>query len=209
MPYSPFARLAVVFPAAIFLLAASIALQAGAQVFQQQSSGRAGRVRLRSPCRRQAPSLVDPAGPTISLVSSEPVFMMAAALNACGYDEGLEDSAPIRKRVRDEINDALAKSEDARAKRDKALPVHRAAPDDGHGTRHFAVHLAGALSQPAAGAGNHGGVDRDAARLDAGGGDCSAAARFCAKRSTCMESGWRRIAPTTKRPTSCTIRCRR
>lgn len=44
---------------------------------------------------------------------------MAAALNACGYDEGLEDSAPIRKRVRDEINDALAKSEDARAKRDK------------------------------------------------------------------------------------------
>ena len=44
---------------------------------------------------------------------------MAAALNACGYDAGLEDSAPIRKRVRDEINDALAKSEDARAKRDK------------------------------------------------------------------------------------------
>ena len=43
---------------------------------------------------------------------------MAAALNACGYDEGLEDSAPIRKHVRDEINQALAKSEDARTKRD-------------------------------------------------------------------------------------------
>jgi len=27
------------------------------------------------------------------------VFVMAAALNACGYDEGLEDSAPVRKRV--------------------------------------------------------------------------------------------------------------
>ena len=67
----------------------------------------------------KAPSLIDPAGPTISLISSEPVFIMAAALNACGYDEGLEESAPVRKRVRDEINQALAKSEDARAKRDK------------------------------------------------------------------------------------------
>jgi tetratricopeptide (TPR) repeat protein len=69
--------------------------------------------------QEKAPSLVDPAGPTISLVSSEPVFLMAAALNACGYDEGLDESAPVRKRVRDEINQALAKSEDARAKRDK------------------------------------------------------------------------------------------
>jgi hypothetical protein len=43
---------------------------------------------------------------------------MAAALNMCGYDAGLEDSAPIRKQVRDEIDKALAASEDARAKRD-------------------------------------------------------------------------------------------
>jgi hypothetical protein len=71
------------------------------------------------PVQEKAPSLVDPAGPTISLVPSESVFMMAAALNACGYEEGLEESAPVRKRIRDEINNALAKSEDARAKRDK------------------------------------------------------------------------------------------
>jgi len=44
---------------------------------------------------------------------------MAAALNACGYDEGLDESAPVRKRVRAEIDQALAKSEDARVKRDK------------------------------------------------------------------------------------------
>ena len=69
--------------------------------------------------QEKAPSLVDPAGPTVSLVSSEPVFLMAAALNACGYDEGLDESAPVRKRVRDEMDQALAKSEDARAKRDK------------------------------------------------------------------------------------------
>jgi tetratricopeptide (TPR) repeat protein len=44
---------------------------------------------------------------------------MAAALNACGYDDGLEESAPVRKRVREEMNLALAKSEDARNKRDR------------------------------------------------------------------------------------------
>jgi tetratricopeptide (TPR) repeat protein len=69
--------------------------------------------------QEKAPSLVDPAGPTISLTPSEPLFLMAAALNACGYDEGLNDSAPVRKRVRDEVIAALAKSEDAREKRDK------------------------------------------------------------------------------------------
>ena len=68
--------------------------------------------------REKTPTLVDPAGPTISLTSVEPVFAMAAALNMCGYDEGLQDSAPIRKQVRDEIDKALAASEDARAKRD-------------------------------------------------------------------------------------------
>ena len=68
--------------------------------------------------REKAPSLVDPAGPTISLVSSEPVFVMASALNACGYDEGLDESSPLRTKVRGEINQALAQSEDARKKRD-------------------------------------------------------------------------------------------
>lgn len=67
----------------------------------------------------KAPSLVDPAGPTVSLVSLEPVFLMATALNACGYDEGLDESAPVRKRVRDELNQAMEKSEDARRKRDQ------------------------------------------------------------------------------------------
>jgi hypothetical protein len=69
--------------------------------------------------QEKAPSLVDPAGPTVSLISLEPVFLMAAALNACGYDEGLDESAPVRKRVRGEIDQALSKSEDARDKRDK------------------------------------------------------------------------------------------
>jgi tetratricopeptide (TPR) repeat protein len=71
------------------------------------------------PQQEKSPALIDPAGPTVSLISSEPVFLMVAALNACGYDEGLDESEPIRKRIREEMNQALAKNEDARNKRDK------------------------------------------------------------------------------------------
>ena len=88
--------------------------ETGSSKGSQSSSSSAGGMP-----QEKAPSLVDPAGPTISLVSLEPVFVMAAALNACGYDEGLSESAPVRQRVRDEMNQALAKSEDARVKRDK------------------------------------------------------------------------------------------
>lgn len=72
-----------------------------------------------NPVQEKAPTLVDPAGPTISLVTSEPVFLMAAALNACDYDEGLDESSPIRAKVREEINQALARSEEARNARDR------------------------------------------------------------------------------------------
>ena len=60
--------------------------------------------------QEKAPSLIDPAGPTVSLISSEPVFVMAAGLNACGYDEGLDQSAPVRKHVRDEMNRPLPRA---------------------------------------------------------------------------------------------------
>ncbi len=68
--------------------------------------------------QERTPTLIDPAGPTISLTTSEQVFAVAAALNACGYDEGLADSPDVRKRVRGDIDQALAKSEQARAARD-------------------------------------------------------------------------------------------
>ena len=86
---------------------------------QPSGNGQRGSSSSAGAPEEKAPSLVDPAGPTISLVNSEPVFLMASALNACGYDEGLEDSAPVRKRVREEMNQALARSEDARKARDK------------------------------------------------------------------------------------------
>jgi hypothetical protein len=112
---------------AIILVAASCCLAAGAQSSSSsarspetaQSAASSQGASSQGFVQEKEPVQLDPAGPTISLISAEPVFMMAAALNACGYDEGLEESEPVRKRVREEMNAALAKSEDARAKRDK------------------------------------------------------------------------------------------
>ncbi len=101
----------------LFLSAGSVSPLASAQSSSSSSSGQ-GPSSGQLYAREKAPSLIDPAGPTISLISSEPVFIMAAALNTCGYDEGLDNSDPIRKHLRDEINQALAQSEDARTKRD-------------------------------------------------------------------------------------------
>ncbi len=67
--------------------------------------------------QEKSPAL-DPAGPTISLITAEPLFIVASALNVCGYDEGLAESAPIRAHVRDELNQAFTRSEDARKSRD-------------------------------------------------------------------------------------------
>ncbi|MGC9223892.1 MAG: hypothetical protein ACP5E2_08195 [Terracidiphilus sp.] len=99
---------------AVFSVLAGLAANTAAQSSSSSSSGSNAQVYA----REKAPSLIDPAGPTISLISAEPVFAMAAALNACGYDEGLPESAPVRQRIRDEMNQAFAKSETARAKRD-------------------------------------------------------------------------------------------
>lgn len=92
------------------------ALPVAAQQSSSSSSSGPGPTSVR---QEKAPSLVDPAGPTVSVVTAEPLFLMASALNACGYDEGLDDSAPIRSKVRDELNQTFTKSEDARNARDK------------------------------------------------------------------------------------------
>ena len=114
MSLSRFFTVASALSATICLLVASSGAPIVAQASSSSQQGSSSQ-----PVQEKAPTLVDPAGPMISLVSLEPVFFMAAALNACGYDEGLEESAPVRKHVRDEMNAAIAKSEDARAKRDK------------------------------------------------------------------------------------------
>jgi len=62
----------------------------------------------------KSPALVDTTGPDISLQNSEALFDFAAALNACGYDQGLATADPVRHQVRDQINQALQGSADAR-----------------------------------------------------------------------------------------------
>ncbi|HLJ76671.1 MAG TPA: hypothetical protein VKT75_04630 [Acidobacteriaceae bacterium] len=78
---------------------------------------------LETPPERQStparPSLMDPAGPAVSLETSEAMFDIAVALNACGYDRGLADSDPVRQRVRDQVSQAIIASAQARDDRDK------------------------------------------------------------------------------------------
>jgi tetratricopeptide (TPR) repeat protein len=66
------------------------------------------------PAQSKSPALVDTAGPDISLQNSEALFDIAAALNACGYDQGLSASDAVRQDVRDQVNQALQASAEAR-----------------------------------------------------------------------------------------------
>ena len=61
-----------------------------------------------------ATSLVNSAGPDVSLQNSEALFYFAATLNSCGYDQGLEFSDPLRQEVRTQVNQAILSSEAAR-----------------------------------------------------------------------------------------------
>ena len=94
------------------------------------------------------PALVDPNGPAISLQTSAALFYVAAGLNACGYDDELEGSDPVRLRVREQMRLALAASETARSARDGLcayIAQHRltsSSRDLG------AVRIARSISQP-------------------------------------------------------------
>ncbi|HTV82641.1 MAG TPA: hypothetical protein VME18_08320 [Acidobacteriaceae bacterium] len=67
----------------------------------------------------KGPALLDPAGPAVSLQTSEAMFDLAVALNACGYDDGLNESNPVRQAVREEVNEATQASAAARDDRDQ------------------------------------------------------------------------------------------
>jgi len=60
------------------------------------------------------PALVQPGGPSISLQTSEAMFDIAVGLNACGYDNGLAESDPIREHIRQQVDQASQQSLDAR-----------------------------------------------------------------------------------------------
>jgi hypothetical protein len=90
----------------------------------------AGQMPLQPRPPQKPPALVDPAGPAISLQTSEAMFDIAVALNACGYDNGLQNSDPVRLHVRDQVNQATQASPEARDARDKVcsfIDQHRLA----------------------------------------------------------------------------------
>ena len=107
-----------VFPAFfVFLLLVPATLRAQAP----ENATKAARLAKGQPPVRQEkpPALIDPAGPTVSLQTSEALFDVAVALNTCGYDNGLDHSDPIRARVRAQVNDAARQSEAARSSREE------------------------------------------------------------------------------------------
>jgi tetratricopeptide (TPR) repeat protein len=69
--------------------------------------------------RKPAPRIAQPeaGGSAITLETSEPLFYIAVALNTCGYDADLANSAPVRQKIRDEINAEVAASAAARTSR--------------------------------------------------------------------------------------------
>jgi tetratricopeptide (TPR) repeat protein len=71
-----------------------------------------------NPATRPRAAQIEQGGAAVTLETSEPLFQVAAALNACGYDADLDKSAPVRAEVRADINAALAASEPARTSRD-------------------------------------------------------------------------------------------
>ncbi len=70
--------------------------------------------------RKPPPRVAQPeaGGSAITLETSEPLFYIAVALNTCGYDADLAASAPVRQKIREEINAEVAVSAAARTSRD-------------------------------------------------------------------------------------------
>jgi len=64
-----------------------------------------------------AEHVADPAGQKITLDVSETFFSFFVGLNACGYDQELSSSDPIRNQIRGDVIRAVAASEDAQFQR--------------------------------------------------------------------------------------------
>ena len=130
MPFpakSSFSRHPAIFPLCV---AASLFLNASAVFAQQQpssSSSSAPDAATRE-AMKPKPRIAQPeaGGSAITLETSEPLFYLAVALNTCGYDADLAASAPVRRKIREEINTEVAASAAARTSRDALCSYVRA-----------------------------------------------------------------------------------
>ena len=105
----------------VAVLGAAVLCSLSAGLFAQSSSSAdAGQrsAETANPSARPRAAQIEPGGAAVTLEYSEPLFEVAAALNACGYDADLDHSAAVRTEVRAELNEALAASEEARSSRD-------------------------------------------------------------------------------------------
>ena len=88
-------------------------------------------------------------GAAITLETSEPLFYLATALNACGYDNGLADSNPVRAEVRADVEAAMKES--ALTRQSKLAICHyieeHALTDAGRGLAQY-ISLALYVGQP-------------------------------------------------------------
>ena len=103
------------------LLIASFAVAAEAQTESSSSSSSvSGATDSKELTKTPRPRVTQPeaGGSAITLETSEPLFYLAVALNVCGADADLAASAPVRLKIREEINTALAGSAQARDSRD-------------------------------------------------------------------------------------------
>lgn len=115
IPVRVLLSLALLTPGSLWAQSAS---QSAPSAPQSTSSSNTVATRTPQPPQQKPPALIDPAGPQISLQTSEALFDIAVALNACGYDAGLDDSDPVRRRVRDEVNASVQSSPAAQDARD-------------------------------------------------------------------------------------------
>ncbi len=90
-------------PVLLVLMLAALPMVGQVSSSSSQSSSSNSEVSGQSPVRRG----VEAAGSAVTLETSEQLFMMAAALNTCGYDAGLQNSLPVRRQIRQEINDQV------------------------------------------------------------------------------------------------------
>jgi tetratricopeptide (TPR) repeat protein len=102
------------------LLLAPLGVSAQSSSSSSSSEGNPDATISKEPPTKSAPRIAQPeaGGSAITLETSEPLFYLAVALNVCGYDADLANSAPVRREIRDDINAQVAASPEARASRD-------------------------------------------------------------------------------------------
>src|SRR2546430_17159601 len=67
-----------------------------------------------APQPKPTPPAVPSNQPSVQLDTSETLFTVLAAMNACGYDEELGFSDPLREQIRGEVSQAIQQSEEAK-----------------------------------------------------------------------------------------------